>query len=133
MTSLLVILTILSIIFLVVMLSLYSNFMSEIPSSTIKYKISFKQFYDWYQQNKNGLCRCDGTIGFYHKDKYYMDIRVYVNRCNILDKYYFFSFFDFVQYELFIIWHRFFDKYMIDKSKYIDKSKGENPLITNTK
>lgn len=133
MTILLFVLGILSISFLVVMLIFYYEFMSEFSSSETKYKISFKQFYEWYQQNKNSLSMYYEAIGFYHRDNYCYDIELYLDTCNIYGNYYYFSFFDFVQYVLFIILNVFFDKYSIDKSKFVDKTKGENPLMRNTK
>ena len=133
MTLLLFILGILSMVFLTVMLIFYYDFMSEFSPNEIKYKISFKQFYEWYQQNKNSLSMYYEAIGFYHRDNYCYDIELYLDTCNIHGNYYYFSFFDFVQYVLFITWNVFFDKYSIDKSKFVDKTKGENPLIRNTK
>lgn len=133
MTLLLFVLGILSMVFLTVMLIFYYDFMSEFSPNEIKYKISFKQFYEWYQQNKNSLSMYYEAIGFYHRDNYCYDIELYLDTCNIYGNYYYFSFFDFVQYVLFIIWNVFFDKYSIDKSKFVDKTKGENPLMRNTK
>ena len=133
MTILLFVLGILSMVFLTVMLIFYYDFMSEFSPNEIKYKISFKQFYEWYQQNKNSLSMYYEAIGFYHRDNYCYDIELYLDTCNIYGNYYYFSFFDFVQYVLFIIWNVFFDKYRIDKSKFVDKTKGENPLMRNTK
>ena len=133
MTLLLFVLGILSMVFLTVMLIFYYDFMSEFSTNEIKYKISFKQFYEWYQQNKNSLSMYYEAIGFYHRDNYCYDIELYLDTCNIYGNYYYFSFFDFVQYVLFIIWNVFFDKYSIDKSKFVDKTKGENPLMRNTK
>lgn len=133
MTILLFVLGILSISFLVVMLIFYYDFMSEFSPNEIKYKISFKQFYEWYQQNKNSLSMYYEAIGFYHRDNYCYDIELYLDTCNIYGNYYYFSFFDFVQYVLFITWNVFFDKYSIDKSKFVDKTKEENPLMRNTK
>ena len=133
MTILLFVLGILSMVFLTVMLIFYYDFMSEFSPNEIKYKISFKQFYEWYQKNKDCLSVSDATVGFYHSDKYYYDIELYLDTCKIFDEYYYFSFFDFVQYVLFISWNVFFDKYSIDKSKFVDKTKGENPLMRNTK
>ena len=133
MTILIFVLGILSMVFLTVMLIFYYDFMSEISSSEIKYKISFKQFYEWYQQNKNSLSTYYEAIGFYHIENYHRDIELYLDTCKIFDEYYYFSFFDFVQYVLFISWNVFFDKYSIDKSKFVDKTKGENPLMRNTK
>lgn len=133
MTILLFVLGILSMVFLTVMLIFYYDFMSEFSPNEIKYKISFKQFYEWYQQNKNSLSMYYEAIGFYHRDNYCYDIELYLDTCNIYGNYYYFSFFDFVQYVLFITWNVFFDKYSIDKSKFVDKTKGENPLMRNTK
>ena len=133
MTLLLFVLGILSMVFLTVMLIFYYDFMSEFSPNEIKYKISFKQFYEWYQQNKNSLSMYYEAIGFYHRDNYCYDIELYLDTCNIYGNYYYFSFFDFVQYVLFIIWNVFFDKYSIDKSKFVDKTKGENPLMRNMK
>ena len=133
MTILLFVLGILSMVFLTVMLIFYYDFMSEFSPNEIKYKISFKQFYEWYQQNKNSLSMYYEAIGFYHRDNYCYDIELYPDTCNIYGNYYYFSFFDFVQYVLFIVWNVFFDKYSIDKSKFVDKTKGENPLMRNTK
>ena len=133
MTILLFVLGILSISFLVVMLIFYYDFMSEFSSSEIKYKISFKQFYEWYQQNKKSLSNSECAIGFYHIENYHYDIELYLDTCNIYENYYYFSFSDFVQYELCIIWNVFFDKYRIDKSKFVDKRKEENPLMRNIK
>ena len=133
MTILLFVLGILSMVFLTVMLIFYYDFMSEFSPNEIKYKISFKQFYEWYQQNKNSLSMYYEAIGFYHRDNYCYDIELYLDTCNIYGNYYYFSFFDFVQYVLFIILNVFFDKYSIDKSKFVDKTKGENPLMRNTK
>ena len=133
MTILLFVLGILSISFLVVMLIFYYDFMSEFSPNEIKYKISFKQFYEWYQKNKDCLSTYYEAIGFYHRDNYCYDIELYLDTCNIYGNYYYFSFFDFVQYVLFISWNVFFDKYSIDKSKFVDKTKGENPLMRNTK
>ena len=133
MTILLFVLGILSMVFLTVMLIFYYDFMSEFSPNEIKYKISFKQFYEWYQQNKNSLSTYYEAIGFYHRDNYCYDIELYLDTCNIYGNYYYFSFFDFVQYVLFIIWNVYFDKYSIDKSKFVDKTKGENPLMRNTK
>ena len=133
MTILLFVLGILSISFLVVMLIFYYDFMSEFSSSETKYKISFKQFYEWYKQNKKSLSNSECAIGFYHIENYHYDIELYLDTCNIYENYYYFSFSDFVQYELCIIWNVFFDKYRIDKSKFVDKTKGENPLMRNTK
>lgn len=133
MTLLLFVLGILSMVFLTVMLIFYYDFMSEFSSSEFKYKISFKQFYEWYQKNKDCLSTYYEAIGFYHRDNYCYDIELYLDTCNIYGNYYYFSFFDFVQYVLFIIWNVFFDKYSIDKSKFVDKTKGENPLMRNTK
>ena len=133
MTLLLFVLGILSMVFLTVMLIFYYDFMSEFSPNEIKYKISFKQFYEWYQQNKNSLSMYYEAIGFYHRDNYCYDIELYLDTCNIYGNYYYFSFFDFVQYVLFIIWNVFFDKYRIDKSKFVDKTKGENPLMRNIK
>lgn len=133
MTLLLFVLGILSMVFLTVMLIFYYDFMSEFSPNEIKYKISFKQFYEWYQQNKNSLSMYYEAIGFYHRDNYCYDIELYLDTCNIYGNYYYFSFFDFVQYVMFITWNVFFDKYSIDKSKFVDKTKGENPLMRNTK
>ena len=133
MTILLFVLGILSMVFLTVMLIFYYDFMSEFSQNEIKYKISFKQFYEWYQQNKNSLSMYYEAIGFYHRDNYCYDIELYLDTCNIYGNYYYFSFFDFVQYVLFIILNVFFDKYSIDKSKFVDKTKEENPLMRNTK
>ena len=133
MTILLFVLGILSMVFLTVMLIFYYDFMSEFSPNEIKYKISFKQFYEWYQQNKNSLSMYYEAIGFYHRDNYCYDIELYLDTCNIYGNYYYFSFFDFVQYVLFITWNVFFDKYSIDKSKFVDKTKEENPLMRNTK
>lgn len=133
MTLLLFVLGILSMVFLTVMLIFYYDFMSEFSSSEFKYKISFKQFYEWYQKNKDCLSTYYEAIGFYHRDNYCYDIELYLDTCNIYGNYYYFSFFDFVQYVLFISWNVFFDKYSIDKSKFVDKTKGENPLMRNTK
>ena len=133
MTLILFVLGILSMVFLTVMLIFYYDFMSEFSSSEFKYKISFKQFYEWYQQNKNSLSMYYEAIGFYHRDNYCYDIELYLDTCNIYGNYYYFSFFDFVQYVLFISWNVFFDKYSIDKSKFVDKTKGENPLMRNMK
>lgn len=133
MTILLFVLGILSMVFLTVMLIFYYDFMSEFSSSEFKYKISFKQFYEWYQKNKDCLSTYYEAIGFYHRDNYCYDIELYLDTCNIYGNYYYFSFFDFVQYVLFIIWNVYFDKYSIDKSKFVDKTKGENPLMRNTK
>ena len=133
MTLLLFVLGILSMVFLTVMLIFYYDFMSEFSPNEIKYKISFKQFYEWYQKNKDCLSVSDATVGFYHRDKYYYDIEVDINTCKFFEDYYYFSFFDFVQYVLFITWNVFFDKYSIDKSNFVDKTKGENPLMRNTK
>ena len=133
MTILLFVLGILSMVFLTVMLIFYYDFMSEFSPNEIKYKISFKQFYEWYQQNKNSLSMYYEAIGFYHRDNYCYDIELYLDTCNIYGNYYYFSFFDFVQYVMFITWNVFFDKYSIDKSKFVDKTKGENPLMRNTK
>ena len=133
MTILLFVLGILSMVFLTVMLIFYYDFMSEFSPNEIKYKISFKQFYEWYQKNKDCLSISDATVGFYHRDKYYYDIEVDINTCKFFEDYYYFSFFDFVQYVLFITGNVFFDKYSIDKSKFVDKTKGENPLMRNTK
>ena len=133
MAILLFVLGILSMVFLTVMLIFYYDFMSEFSPNEIKYKISFKQFYEWYQQNKNSLSMYYEAIGFYHRDNYCYDIELYLDTCNIYGNYYYFSFFDFVQYVLFITWNVFFDKYSIDKSKFVDKTKGENPLMRNTK
>ena len=133
MTILLFVLGILSMVFLTVMLIFYYDFMSEFSPNEIKYKISFKQFYEWYQQNKNSLSMYYEAIGFYHRDNYCYDIELYLDTCNIYGNYYYFSFFDFVQYVLFIILNVFFDKYSIDKSKFVDKTKEENPLMRNTK
>ena len=133
MIFLFIVLGILSICFLFVMLVFYYDFMSEFSPNEIKYKISFKQFYEWYQQNKNSLSMYYEAIGFYHRDNYCYDIELYLDTCNIYGNYYYFSFFDFVQYVLFISWNVFFDKYSIDKSKFVDKTKGENPLMRNTK
>lgn len=133
MTILLFVLGILSMVFLTVMLIFYYDFMSEFSSSEFKYKISFKQFYEWYQKNKDCLSTYYEAIGFYHRDNYCYDIELYLDTCNIYGNYYYFSFFDFVQYVLFISWNVFFDKYSIDKSKFVDKTKGENPLMRNTK
>ena len=52
MIFLFIVLGILSICFLFVMLVFYYDFMSEFSPNEIKYKISFKQFYEWYQKNK---------------------------------------------------------------------------------
>ena len=120
-------------VFLTVRLIFYYDFMSEFSPNEIKYKISFKQFYEWYHQNKNSLSMYYEAIGFYHRDNYCYDIELYLDTCNIYGNYYYFSFFDFVQYVLFITWNVFFDKYSIDKSKFVDKTKGENPLMRNTK
>lgn len=133
MTILLFVLGILSMVFLAVMLIFYYDFMSEFSPNEIKYKISFKQFYEWYQKNKDCLSMYYEAIGFYHRDNYCYDIELYLDTCNIYGNYYYFSFFDFVQYVLFIILNVFFDKYSIDKSKFVDKTKGENPLMRNTK
>ena len=133
MTILLFVLGILSMVFLTVMLIFYYDFMSEFSPNEIKYKISFKQFYEWYQKNKDCLSDYYEAIGFYHRDNYCYDIELYLDTCNIYGNYYYFSFFDFVQYVLFISWNVFFDKYSIDKSKFVDKTKGENPLMRNTK
>ena len=133
MTILLFVLGILSMVFLTVMLIFYYDFMSEFSPNEIKYKISFKQFYEWYQKNKDCLSTYYEAIGFYHRDNYCYDIELYLDTCNIYGNYYYFSFFDFVQYVLFITWNVFFDKYSIDKSKFVDKTKEENPLIRNTK
>lgn len=133
MTILLFVLGILSMVFLTVMLIFYYDFMSEFSTNEIKYKISFKQFYEWYQKNKDCLSTYYEAIGFYHRDNYCYDIELYLDTCNIYGNYYYFSFFDFVQYVLFISWNVFFDKYSIDKSKFVDKTKGENPLMRNTK
>ena len=133
MTILLFVLGILSICFLFVMLVFYYDFMSVFSPNEIKYKISFKQFYEWYQQNKDCLSISDATVGFYHIENYHYDIEVDINACKFFEDYYYFSFFDFVQYVLFIVWNVFFDKYSIDKSKFVDKTKGENPLMRNTK
>lgn len=133
MTFLLIVLGILSICFLFVMLIFYYDFMSIFSPNEIKYKISFKQFYEWYQQNKKSLSTYYEAIGFYHIENYHHDIELYLDTCKIFDEYYYFSFFDFVQYVLFITWNVFFDKYSIDKSKFVDKTKGENPLMRNTK
>ena len=133
MTILLFVLGILSMVFLTVMLIFYYDFMSEFSPNEIKYKISFKQFYEWYQQNKKILSNSECAIGFYHIENYHYDIELYLDTCNLYGNYYYFSFFDFVQYVLFIIWNVFFDKYRIDKSKFVDKTKGENPLMRNTK
>ena len=133
MTILLFVLGILSISFLVVMLIFYYDFMSEFSPNEIKYKISFKQFYEWYQKNKDCLSDYYEAIGFYHRDNYCYDIELYLDTCNIYGNYYYFSFFDFVQYVLFITWKVFFDKYSIDKRKFINKTKGENPLMRNMK
>ena len=133
MTILLFVLGILSMVFLTVMLIFYYDFMSEFSPNEIKYKISFKQFYEWYQQNKNSLSMYYEAIGFYHRDNYCYDIELYLDTCNIYGNYYYFSFFDFVQYVLFITGNVFFDKYSIDKSKFVDKTKEENPLMRNTK
>lgn len=133
MAILLFVLGILSMVFLTVMLIFYYDFMSEFSPNEIKYKISFKQFYEWYQQNKNSLSMYYEAIGFYHRDNYCYDIELYLDTCNIYGNYYYFSFFDFVQYVLFITWNVFFDKYSIDKSKFVDKTKEENPLMRNTK
>ena len=133
MTILLFVLGILSMVFLTVMLIFYYDFMSEFSPNEIKYKISFKQFYEWYQKNKDCLSNSECAIGFYHIENYHYDIELYLDTCNIYENYYYFSFSDFVQYELCIIWNVFFDKYSIDKSKFVDKTKGENPLMRNTK
>lgn len=133
MTILLFVLGILSMVFLTVMLIFYYDFMSEFSPNEIKYKISFKQFYEWYQKNKDCLSTYYEAIGFYHRDNYCYDIELYLDTCNIYGNYYYFSFFDFVQYVLFISWNVFFDKYSIDKSKFVDKTKGENPLMRNSK
>ena len=98
MTILLFVLGILSMVFLTVMLIFYYDFMSEFSPNEIKYKISFKQFYEWYQQNKNSLSMYYEAIGFYHRDNYCYDIELYLDTCNIYGNYYYFSFFDFVYY-----------------------------------